>query len=74
MVEGLGGSCRSPVAALASLADGVIRLRAEILSEDGSAVETADDSFAAEDLDAPLAVARHLLARAAPSIRTLFDG
>jgi hydroxymethylbilane synthase len=74
LLEGLAGSCRSPVAALATLEDGYIRLRAEILSEDGRASETCDIRFPAVDRAAPLELAREMLARAAPSIRSLFDG
>jgi hydroxymethylbilane synthase len=74
LLEGLGGSCRSAIAALATLEGGTIRLRAELLSSDGSAVEEAEIRFAPEDEEAPLALARQMLARAAPSIRSLFEG
>ena len=74
LLEGLNGNCRSPVAALALIDDGHIRLRAELLSEDGSAVEAGERQFPAEDRAAPLDLAREMLARAAPSIRALFDG
>jgi hydroxymethylbilane synthase len=74
LLEGLGGTCRSAIAALATLEGGMIRLRAELLNSDGSAVEEAETRFAREDGEAPLALARQMLARAAPSIRSLFEG
>ena len=74
LLEGLGGTCRSAVAALATLEDGAIRLRAEILSPDGGEVEAVDTSFAAEDEAAPRELARHLLGRASPRLRALFAG
>ena len=74
LLEGLGGSCRSPVAALARLEGGDIRLKAEILSGDGRDCRDLDSSFPAEDLDAPLRLARELLRTAAPALRALFAG
>jgi hydroxymethylbilane synthase len=74
LLEGLGGSCRSPVAALARLEDGFIHLRAEILTNDGREREILDTRYPAEETDAPLALARELLGRAAPSLRALFAG
>src|SRR5438067_5993182 len=74
LLEGLGGTCHSPVAALATLEDGRIRLRAEILTPDGTEVVTADERFAAEDDAAPLAMARDMLGRASSELRALFAG
>lgn len=74
LLEGLGGSCHSPVAALARLEGDAIHLRAEILTNDGRELETLDASFPASDTDAPLVLARDLLGRAAPSLRALFTG
>ena len=74
LLEGLGGSCRSPVAALARLDGGTIHLRAEILTNDGREREAAEARFPVGDTDAPLALARELLGRAAPSLRALFAG
>jgi hydroxymethylbilane synthase len=74
LLEGLGGTCRSPIAALAQFEDGAIRLRAEILSPDGSEVHRCDTSFPAGDMEAPLTLARGLLDRASPSLRALFAG
>ncbi len=72
LLEGLDGSCHSPVAALAELDGGEIRLRAEIYSEDGREVEKGERRFGVGDSDAPLALAREMLGRAAPRLRALF--
>ncbi len=72
LLEGLGGSCRSPVAALAVLEGGEIRLRAEILTEDGSETERCDRTFAAGDESVPLELARAMLDAASPRLRALF--
>jgi hydroxymethylbilane synthase len=68
----LGADCHSPVAALART-DGLhIHLRAEILSEDGSLCEAGETRFAIDDDQAPAALARALLGRAGPALRSLF--
>ena len=74
LLEGLGGSCRSPVAALAVCDGDYLRLRAEILANDGSQVERIDTRFPASDLDAPRDIARQMLDRAPSAIRVLFGG
>ena len=74
LLEGLGGDCRSPVAALAELNGGYLRLRAEILTNGGTEVERIDTRFAPEDKDAPRNIARQLLDSASPAIRVLFHG
>jgi len=70
----LGGTCHSPVAALATIAaDGSVALRAQILSEDG-ADQVADEArFAVGDGAVPAGLARSMLARAPASIQRLFD-
>lgn len=73
-LEGLGGTCHSPVAARATLRAGEIRLRAEILTADGQDWEDVDVRFPAGDAEAPLRLARDLLARAGPALRALFAG
>jgi hydroxymethylbilane synthase len=73
-LEGLGGNCRSPIAALARLSDGQVRLRAEILSSDGRDCQDVDTSFDAADADAPLVLARELLRTSSPTLRALFAG
>ena len=70
----LGGTCHSPIAALARIDGDGIAFACQILSEDG-ADEVADSArFAVGDLDTPAALARAMLARAPHSIRHLFDG
>jgi hydroxymethylbilane synthase len=61
----LGGTCHSPVAALARLDSGVVRLSGQILSEDGSEVHSGEGHD-------PVALARELLGRASPAITALF--
>jgi hydroxymethylbilane synthase len=68
----LGGSCHSPVAALAVMDGAEIWLRGEILLEDGSERQSGDMRFAASDLDAPGVLASKLLARASTSLAALF--
>jgi hydroxymethylbilane synthase len=74
LLQGLGGSCRSPVAALARLRGGQIRLRAEILTGDGRDCQGLDTRFPVDDRDAPLDLARELLRTAGPALRALFAG
>ncbi|HEX8365423.1 MAG TPA: hydroxymethylbilane synthase [Allosphingosinicella sp.] len=74
LLEGLGGSCRSPVAALATLEGGQIRLRAEIMTADGSDCRDLDTSFPAGDEQAPIALAREMLRGAGPQLWALFAG
>jgi hydroxymethylbilane synthase len=74
LLEGLGGTCHSPIAALARLDGDHIHLRAEIISPDGREVHSCDTRFPADDAQAPLVLARNLLDRASPSLRALFHG
>lgn len=68
----LGGSCHSPVGALAEVGKGEVRLRAQILSEDGKA-EVADEArFAIGDDETPARLAREMLGRAPEEIGRLF--
>jgi hydroxymethylbilane synthase len=69
----LGGTCHSPVAAMAALADGWIRLRAEMLAEDGSMRIQDEAEFGPEDGEAAAALARSMLGRAPDAIRRLFE-
>lgn len=70
----LGGSCRSPAAALAVLADGAIAMRAEILSEDGAERVTGAVTMTVGDGEAPTRLAADLLDRAGPALRASFTG
>jgi hydroxymethylbilane synthase len=63
----LHADCHSPVAALATEQDGTLRLRAELLAEDGSARVTGEGHD-------PATLAASLLERSPPSIRDLFGG
>jgi len=72
LLRALGGDCRSPVAALAVMEQGRIRLRAEILLNDGSEAHSADLAFDVEDREAPDRIAKDLLLRASPRLRALF--
>jgi hydroxymethylbilane synthase len=72
LLEALGGDCRSPVAALAVREGDAIRLRAELLTGDGTEVESAEASFDRDDDDAPAELAAALLDRASPALRALF--
>ncbi|WP_336962194.1 hydroxymethylbilane synthase [Sphingobium aquiterrae] len=68
----LGGTCHSPIAALAVIAGEGIHLRAEILSEDGAEHVMGEARFARGDHEAPAALGRDLLDRAGPALRALF--
>ncbi|HEX9947512.1 MAG TPA: hydroxymethylbilane synthase [Allosphingosinicella sp.] len=72
LLEGLGASCRSPVAALATLQGGEIHLRAELLTEDGAEIKRGERTFASGDMSAPLELARAMLDSAPPRLRALF--
>ena len=69
----LGGTCHSPVAALARVEGNEIGFRCEILSEDGRERLAETMRFPIGDLDAAAALARRMLAEAPPAIRRLFD-
>ena len=70
----LGGTCHSPIAALARLENGEIIFRCELLSDDGADRLVERTRFAVDDLAAPAALARSMLAAAPATIRCLFDG
>lgn len=70
----LGGTCHSPVGALATVEAGEIAFTCEILSEDGRERVARAARFAIGDLAAPAELARQLLAEAPSSIRRLFEG
>jgi hydroxymethylbilane synthase len=70
----LGGTCHSPVAALARVEGGEIAFACEILSEDGREQLSETARFQIGDLDAPTALAHRMLGDAPPSIRRLFEG
>ena len=70
--RGLGGSCASPVGALAVIDGDAVVLRVQVLSTGGA--EAVDDwgRFERGDGSGPEALAKALLARAPSAIRSLF--
>ncbi|PTQ13394.1 hydroxymethylbilane synthase [Sphingomonas oleivorans] len=72
LLAALGADCRAPVAALALREGDMIRLRAEILREDGRSFEAGEARFAVDALEAAAELARDLLARAEPDLRAHF--
>ena len=71
--KALGGTCHSPVAALARIEDGEVNFACEILSEDGSEFVADAARFAIGDLDEPARLAIRMLGKAPVSIRRLFE-
>ena len=70
--KALGATCHSPVAALATIERGGVRLLAQLLSEDGAESIEDEARFVCGDQRAPQALARRMLANAPESIRKLF--
>ncbi|CAN5261035.1 hydroxymethylbilane synthase [soil metagenome] len=70
----LGGTCHSPIAALATVADGIIHLRAELLSVDGGEHVAGSTTLSPGDNVPAAALGRDLLSRAGPVIAALFHG
>jgi hydroxymethylbilane synthase len=69
----LGGTCHSPVAALARVEGDEILFSGEIFSADGTERVAADVRFPIGDLKAPAALGRRLIEEAPASIRALFE-
>ena len=69
----LGGTCHSPVAALARIEGGEIAFSGEIFSADGQERVGSATRFPVGDLDAPAALARRMMADAPEAIRRLFE-
>lgn len=70
----LGGTCHSPVAALATISGDRVAFRAEIMTEDGTEIE--EGGFEAALVDTPglvAALAADMLADASPGLRALFS-
>ena len=68
----LGGSCHSPVAALATVKQNQVHLVGEILSADGKEKVRDEATFAAGHEEKAAELARAMLERAGEAIRTLF--
>ena len=73
VLRGLGGTCHSPIAALALVDGDDLMLRAEIISPDGQETVSENLRLARGDLDAGEALGRTLLNRASPALRALFE-
>lgn len=69
----LDATCHSPIAALATIADDMVTLRAELLSEDGGEY-VAGDASGADGEALARDLARALFERATPAIRAGFAG
>lgn len=72
LLEGLGGSCSSPIAALSESCAGRISLQAAIYSPDGAIRIAGDAQFAAGDMQTPTDLARNLLERAPQEVAVHF--
>jgi hydroxymethylbilane synthase len=68
----LGGSCHSPVAAYAEIEDGKVRLRVQLLSEDGRDQLRDEALFECGDHETPRRFALAMLEKAPASVRSLF--
>jgi hydroxymethylbilane synthase len=70
----LGGTCHSPVAALARLQGDTVHFAGQIMAEDGSEVQEGALTVALADAPAAVAaLADTLLGRAGPAVRALFN-
>ncbi len=70
----LGGTCHSPVAALARAADGRVTFRGEIMAEDGCEIRRGGFETSLDAAPARVAaLAAELLAEASPALRALFN-
>ena len=74
LLAGLGADCHSPVAALAVIEDGALRLRAQLYAGDGSESVAGEARGAIGDTGFAGALAADLLARAPAAVRALFGG
>lgn len=72
-LEALGGTCQSPVAALAVVEGDMINLSVQIFNADGSHMLNGHIHFAANDDQAPHRLATQMLGDAHPSISALFN-
>ncbi|MFM5894729.1 MAG: hydroxymethylbilane synthase [Novosphingobium sp.] len=73
LLAALGGNCHSPVAVLTTHEGSDLAMTAALLSPDGADEVRGTARFMPGDVDAVVALAADLLARAAPSIRAHFD-
>ena len=73
-LAGVGGDCRSAIAALAEQEGDGIRLRAELYNPNDVERVTGAVRFAPDDARAPHALAAELLGQASPELRGYFAG
>ncbi len=71
-LAGLNADCHSPVAALAQLTGDVIHLSVEIMTLDGTEHAHSAVTFDRSDTDAPRRLAKAMLERASPKLRSAF--
>ena len=72
LLEGLGGTCHSPIAALTRREGDSLRMTAAIYSADGAIRICEEAVFDADDLDAPRTLAANLLGQAPDYVSVLF--
>jgi hydroxymethylbilane synthase len=74
LLMALGGTCHSPIAALAQVEGDALYLRAEILTGAGEEHVAGETRFPRADPSVAGALGRSLLDRASPALRALFEG
>lgn len=74
VLKGLGGTCHSPIAALARVEADGLYLIAEIISPDGQETVREEARLLRGDEAAAEAIGQTLLDRASPALRALFEG
>ncbi|WP_420144469.1 hydroxymethylbilane synthase [Sphingobium sp.] len=73
VLKGLGGTCHSPIAALARVEGDGLYLIAEIISPDGQETVREEARLSRSDRIAAEAIGQALLDRASPALRALFE-
>ncbi len=74
VLKALGGTCHSPIAALAQIDDDQVMIEAEILSPDGKEHVHEAQRIDRGDEEAAHAIGQKLLSQASPALRALFEG
>ncbi|WP_311269420.1 hydroxymethylbilane synthase [Sphingobium sp. WCS2017Hpa-17] len=74
VLKGLGGTCHSPIAALARVEADGLYLIAEIISPDGQETVREEAQLGRANEAAAEAIGQALLERASPALRALFEG
>lgn len=72
VLAGLGGTCHSPIAALAAIEGERLFVRAEIIAPGGDEQVARERHMARGDEEAARAIGHELLAAASPALRALF--